>query len=120
MVNLHNNDVWIEHNVVGVWGASHVQTSTFTNMRIRDTLADGINLTNGSQGNLISNDEARATGDDSFALFAAQDQNAGSKLTNNPIQNVTSIAPWRAAGVAIYGGRGDTVRELHLSDPAWR
>ena len=41
-------------------------------MRIRDTFADGINLTNGSQNNLVSNDEARATGDDSFALFAAR------------------------------------------------
>src|SRR5258708_27507612 len=115
MVNLHNNDVWIEHNVVGVWGASNVQNSTFTNMRIRDTMADGINLTNGSQGNLISNDEARTTGDDSFALFAAQDQNPGSKLTNNTIQNVTSIAPWRAAGVAIYGGGGNTIQNFTVS-----
>src|SRR5258708_16789530 len=104
MVNLHNNDVWIEHNVVGVWGSSNVQNSTFTNMRIRDTLADGINLTNGSQGNLISNDEARSTGDDSFALFAAQDQNPGAKELNNTIQNVTAMTPWRAAGMAIYGG----------------
>jgi len=116
MSNITINDVWIEHNVVGVWGASNVQSSTFTNMRIRDTLADGINLTNGSQGNLISNDEARGTGDDSFALFAAQDQNAGSKLTNNTIQNVTSIAPWRAAGVAIYGGGGNTIQNFTVSD----
>src|SRR5258708_26959904 len=116
MVNLHNNDVWIEHNVVGVWGASNVQNSTFTNMRIRDTMADGINLSNGSQGNLISNDEARTTGDDSFALFAAQDQCSGCKETNNTIQNVTSIAPWRAAGVAVYGGGGNTVQNFTGSD----
>ena len=114
--NITIDNVWIEHNVVGVWGASNVQNSTFTNMRIRDTLADGINLTNGSQGNLISNDEARTTGDDSFALFAAQDQNPGSKLANNTIQNVTSIAPWRAAGVAIYGGGGNTIQNFTVSD----
>jgi len=114
--NITINNVWIEHNVVGVWGASNVQNSTFTNMRIRDTLADGINLTNGSQGNLISNDEARSTGDDSFVLFAAQDQNPGSKLANNTIQNVTAIAPWRAAGVAIYGGGGNTVQNFTVSD----
>jgi hypothetical protein len=114
--NITIDNVWIEHQVVGVWGASNVQNSTFTNMRIRDTFADGINLTNGSQGNLISNDEARSTGDDSFVLFAAQDQNAGSKLTNNTIQNVTSIAPWRAAGVAIYGGGGNTIQNFTVSD----
>jgi hypothetical protein len=114
--NITIDNVWIEHNVVGVWGSSNVQNSTFTNMRIRDTLADGINLTNGSQGNLISNDEARSTGDDSFALFAAQDQNAGSKLTNNTIQNVTSLTTWRAAGVAIYGGFNNTIQNFYVAD----
>src|SRR5260221_11327193 len=63
--NITIDNVWIEHNVVGIWGASNVQNSTFTNLRIRDTMADGVNLTNGSQGNLISNNEARSTGDDS-------------------------------------------------------
>ena len=114
--NITIDNVWIEHNVVGVWGASNVQNSTFTNLRIRDTLADGINLTNGSQGNLISNDEARSTGDDSFALFAAQDQNAGGKLTGNTIQNVTSLTPWRAAGVAVYGGFNNTVQNFYVAD----
>jgi len=114
--NITIDKVWIEHNVVGVWGASNVQNSTFTNMRIRDMFADGINLTNGSQGNLISNDEARSTGDDSFALFAAQDQNPGSKLTNNTIQNVTALTPWRAAGVAIYGGFNNTIQNFYVAD----
>ncbi|GAA2016768.1 discoidin domain-containing protein [Catenulispora yoronensis] len=114
--NITIDNVWIEHNVVGIWGASNVQNSTFTNLRIRDTMADGLNLTNGSAGNLISNDEARTTGDDSFALFAAQDQCGGCKLTNNTIQNVTAIAPWRAAGVAIYGGGGNTVQNFSVSD----
>jgi hypothetical protein len=113
--NITIDNVWIEHQVVGVWGAANVQNSTFTNMRIRDTLADGINLTNGSQGNLISNDEARTTGDDSFALFAATDQNPGD-LKNNTIQNVTALTPWRAAGVAIYGGYANTIQNFYVAD----
>ncbi|HKT01497.1 MAG TPA: discoidin domain-containing protein [Rugosimonospora sp.] len=113
--NITIDDVWIEHQVVGVWGAANVQNSTFTNMRIRDLMADGINLTNGSQGNLISNDEARSTGDDSFALFAAQDQNPG-ELKNNTIQNVTALTPWRAAGVAVYGGYANTVQNFTVAD----
>ena len=114
--NLTIDNVWIEHNVVGVWGLTAVTNSTFTNMRIRDTLADGINLTNGSQGNLISNDEARTTGDDSFALFAAQDSCGGCKETNNTIQNVTALTPWRAAGVAVYGGFNNTVQNFYVAD----
>jgi hypothetical protein len=113
--NITIDNVWIEHQVVGVWGAAAVMNSTFTNMRIRDLYADGINLTNGSQGNLISNDEARSTGDDSFALFAATDQNGGD-LKNNTIQNVTALTPWRAAGVAIYGGYANTVQNFYVAD----
>ncbi len=84
-------------------------------MRIRDTYADGINLTNHSTGNVISNDEARATGDDSFALFAANDQEGGNN-ENNTIQNVTALFPWRAAGVAIYGGDNNTISNFYVAD----
>jgi Right handed beta helix region len=100
--------------VVGVWG-THVTNSSFTNMRIRDTFADGINLNNGSSGNVMNNDETRSTGDDSFALFAAQDHNS-SDLTNNIIENVTSLLTWRAAGVAIYGGENNTAENFLVAD----
>jgi len=113
--NITIDNVWIEHQVVGVWGAANVQNSRFINMRIRDTLADGINLTNGSQGNLISNDEARSTGDDSFALFAAVDQ-YNADLKNNTIQNVTALTPWRAAGIAVYGGYANTIQNFTVAD----
>jgi hypothetical protein len=113
--NITIDNVWIEHQVVGVWGAANVQNSTFKNMRIRDLYADGINLTNGSQGNLISNDEARSTGDDSFALFAALDQNPGD-LKNNTLQNLTALTPWRAAGVAVYGGYANTIQNFYVAD----
>ena len=113
--NITINNVWVEHEVVAVWGASLVKNSTFENMRIRDTFADGINLTNGSTGNLITNDEARSTGDDSFVLFAAEDQ-ASAPLENNTISNVTSLLSWRAAGVAIYGGDTNTAKNFYVAD----
>jgi hypothetical protein len=115
MSNVTIDNVWIEHQVVGVWGAANVQSSHFTNMRVRDLMADGINLTNGSQNNVVSNVEARATGDDSFALFAAQDQNPGN-LTGNTYQNLSALFPWRAAGVAVYGGYNNTVQNFLVAD----
>jgi hypothetical protein len=113
--NITIDNVWIEHTVVGVWGAKGVSNSHFTNMRIRDTYADGINLTNHSTGNVISNDEARTTGDDSFALFAANDQEGGNN-ENNTITNVTALMPWRAAGVAVYGGDNNTISNFRVAD----
>ncbi|MDQ1484548.1 MAG: hypothetical protein QOJ62_241, partial [Actinomycetota bacterium] len=112
--NIGLDNIWIEHMVVGVWG-THVVNSSFTNLRLRDTFADGINLNNGSSGNVMNNDEARSTGDDSFALFAAQDHNS-SDLTNNTISNVTSLLTWRAAGVAIYGGEANTAKNFLVAD----
>jgi CARDB/F5/8 type C domain/Right handed beta helix region len=112
--NLTISDIWIEHTVCGIWG-THVTGLNVSGLRIRDTFADGINLNNGSQNNTVSNSEARSTGDDSFAIFAAQDHNS-SDLTGNVFENLTSILPWRAASFAIYGGDGNTFENLYSAD----
>ncbi|GAA4844944.1 hypothetical protein GCM10023221_24110 [Luteimicrobium xylanilyticum] len=112
--NLTIDDIWVEHQVCAVWG-TNVDDSTFTNMRIRDTFADGINLTNGSSGNRVANDEARSTGDDSFALFAAKD-NGGTGESGNVLENLTAKLTWRAAGIAVYGGQDNTVRNVYVAD----
>ena len=112
--NITINNTWTEHVVVFVWG-TNVDNSTFTNNRIRDTFADGINLTNNSTGNLVDNNDARATGDDSFALFSATDQAAGDE-TGNTFSNLSATLTWRAAGVAIYGGFNNAFKNLYIAD----
>jgi hypothetical protein len=108
------DNLWIEHTVCGVW-ATNVDDSSFTNLRIRDTFADGVNLTNGSTGNTVSNDEARSTGDDSFALFPAID-NHNEQETGNTFSNLSVQTVWRAAGLAVYGGGGNSFSNLYIAD----
>lgn len=72
-------------------------------------------MTNGSTDNLVSNNEARATGDDSFALFSAIDA-GGADEKNNVFENLTSLLTWRAAGVAVYGGYANTFRNVYIAD----
>ncbi|GAA4488344.1 CARDB domain-containing protein [Actinoallomurus oryzae] len=108
------DNIWVEHMVCMYWG-NNTDHMTITNDRIRDTFADGVNMTNGSSDNLVSNDEARTTGDDSFALFAATDS-GGTGEKNNVFQNLTAILPWRAAGVAVYGGQDNTVKNVYIAD----
>jgi hypothetical protein len=114
VTNLTFDDLWVEHTVVAVWG-THIQDVTVKDSRIRDTFADAVNLTNGSTRNHVVNNEARTTGDDSFALFAATDLGGGDQR-DNLFEHLTATTPWRAAGVAAYGGQANTFRDIHVAD----
>ncbi|MCE7009264.1 discoidin domain-containing protein [Kibdelosporangium philippinense] len=108
------DNVWTEHMVCLFWGAN-VQNISITNSRIRNMWADGVNMTNGSKNNRLSNIDARSTGDDSFALFAATDA-GGSGQSGNVYENLSSTTTWRAAGLAVYGGQNNTFRNLYIAD----
>ncbi|MFJ6700316.1 discoidin domain-containing protein [Streptomyces sp. NPDC091272] len=108
------DNIWNEHMVCLYWGAN-TDNVTIKNSRIRNMFADGINMTNGSTDNLVTNNDARATGDDSFALFSAIDA-GGADMKNNVYENLTSTLTWRAAGVAVYGGYHNTFRNIHIAD----
>ncbi|MER8067662.1 discoidin domain-containing protein [Streptomyces sp. NPDC094034] len=108
------DNIWNEHMVCLYWGAN-TDSITIKNSRIRNMFADGINMTNGSTDNHVVNNDARATGDDSFALFSAIDA-GGADMKNNLYENLTSTLTWRAAGVAVYGGYNNTFRNIHIAD----
>ncbi|OON80881.1 discoidin domain-containing protein [Streptomyces tsukubensis] len=108
------DNVWNEHTVCLYWGAN-TDSITIKNSRIRDTFADGINMTNGSTDNHVTNNDARSTGDDSFALFSAIDA-GGSDMKNNVYENLSATLTWRAAGIAVYGGYNNTFRNIHVAD----
>ncbi|MFD6289740.1 discoidin domain-containing protein [Streptomyces sp. NPDC060205] len=108
------DNTWTEHMVCMYWGAN-TDRVTISNARIRNTFADAINMTNGSTDNHVVNNESRASGDDSFALFSAIDA-GGADMKDNLYENLTSILTWRAAGIAVYGGYDNTFRNIHIAD----
>ncbi|MFB7651047.1 MULTISPECIES: discoidin domain-containing protein [unclassified Streptomyces] len=108
------DNIWNEHMVCLYWGANSDRI-TIKNSRIRNMFADGVNMTNGSTDNLVSNNDARATGDDSFALFSAIDA-GGADMKNNLYENLSTTLTWRAAGLAVYGGYNNTFRNIHIAD----
>ncbi|MFC8760664.1 discoidin domain-containing protein [Streptomyces sp. NPDC057193] len=114
VTDMQIDDIWTEHMVCLYWGAN-TDRITIKNSRIRNMFADGINMTNGSTDNHVVNNDARATGDDSFALFSAIDA-GGADMKNNVYENLTSTLTWRAAGVAVYGGYNNTFRNIHIAD----
>ncbi|MEV8375118.1 CARDB domain-containing protein [Kribbella sp. NPDC056861] len=121
-------NVWIEHANVGVWGGRDYDNIQelwgpadgleFSGMRIRNTYADGINLSNGSRNSKVFNSSFRTTGDDALAVWSnkyVKDQSVDighdNAFTNNTIQ-----LPWRANGIAIYGGYGNKIENNLIYD----
>ncbi|GGF70119.1 glycosyl hydrolase [Paenibacillus albidus] len=112
--NVTVQNTWVEHFVCLYWGVNS-SNNTFKNNRIKNTFADGINMTNGSSNNVIDNNYARATGDDAFALFSAADA-GGSYNTGNKYTNLTAVNVRRAAAFAIYGGSNNLFSNLYAAD----
>ncbi|TCC01790.1 CARDB domain-containing protein [Kribbella soli] len=121
-------NVWIEHSNVGVWvGRDYDNIQElwgpadgleFSGMRIRDTYADGINFSNGTRNSKVFNSSFRTTGDDALAVWAnkyvkdqAVDVGHDNTFTNNTVQ-----LPWRANGIAIYGGYGNKIENNLVYD----
>ncbi|MGI5188127.1 discoidin domain-containing protein [Promicromonospora sp. CA-289599] len=108
------DNIWVEHMICMFW-AANMDGSEIKDSRIRNTFADALNMTNGSANNHVHNNQARGTGDDSFALFAATDA-GGSGQRGNVFENLTSTNTWRAAGLAVYGGQDNTFRNIYIAD----
>jgi hypothetical protein len=121
-------NVWIEHanvavwvgrdydNIPALWGpADGLQ---FSGMRIRDTYADGINFTNGTRNSRVFNSSFRTTGDDSLAVWANRyvKDTSVDVAHDNAFVNNTIQLPWRANGIAIYGGYGNRIENNLIYD----
>ncbi|MFE6286632.1 CARDB domain-containing protein [Streptomyces sp. NPDC057877] len=122
------SNVWIEHANVGVWvGRDYSNIPElwnpgdgleFSGMRIRNTYADGINFANGTRNSTVYNSSFRNTGDDALAVWASRyvkdpsvDIGHDNHFRNNTIQ-----LPWRANGIAVYGGYGNTIENNIIAD----
>ncbi|MHA7966334.1 CARDB domain-containing protein [Paenibacillus sp. CAU 1782] len=114
MQNVTVQNVWAEHFVCLYWGVNS-SYNTFKDNRIKNTFADGINMTNGSSYNLLENNYSRGAGDDAFALFSAIDS-GGSYNVGNIYRNLTATNVRRAAAFAVYGGSGNLYQNLYGAD----
>ncbi|MER7760175.1 CARDB domain-containing protein [Streptomyces sp. NPDC097619] len=126
--NTKINNVWIEHANVGVWAGRDYSNIPelwgpgdgleFTGMRIRNTYADGINFANGTRNSTVYNSSFRNTGDDALAVWASKYVKDTSVDIghDNHFRNNTVQLPWRANGIAVYGGYGNTIENNVISD----
>ncbi|HEX6682645.1 MAG TPA: CARDB domain-containing protein, partial [Candidatus Limnocylindrales bacterium] len=126
--NTRITNVWIEHANVGAWvGRDYSNIPElwgpgnnleFSGMRIRNTYADGINFTNGTSNSRVFNSSLRNTGDDALAIWAnkfVRSQATDSTHDNHFVNNTVQL-PWRANGIAIYGGFNNSIENNLIYD----
>ena len=106
---------WVEHTKTGFWIAN-AQGMLISDCRVRDTIADGINLAVGCNNCIVSNCATRGTGDDSFAIWPASYATQAYQAGYNLITQCTAQSPWFANGSGIYGAIDNQIQNCLFQD----
>jgi hypothetical protein len=110
--------LYIHHTKVGVWLDGPMNNVTVENTVIADQIADGINFHQGVTNSKVVNSLIRNTGDDGLAMWSqAVGGQPGIVDANNLFDHDTVQIPSLANGIAIYGGRDNTVSNNIVADP---
>jgi hypothetical protein len=110
--------LYIHHTKVGVWLDGPMNNVAVANSVIADQIADGINFHQGVTHSRVVNSLIRNTGDDGMAMWSQavggqpEIENANNVFDHNTVQN-----PLLANGIAIYGGRDNSVSNNIVADP---
>jgi hypothetical protein len=112
--------LYIHHTKCGVWFDGAMATTVISNTIIADVIADGINFRHAVTHSTVKNTFIRNTGDDAMAMWShnvtagdpAADEDVADIFDHNTVQT-----PVLANGVAIYGGRDNTVSNNVVADP---
>lgn len=111
--------VWVEHTKVGMWFYL-CHNVVVDGCRVRNTLADGMNLCVDTRNVLVQNCTTRNTGDDCFAIWPAPADQGFVQTTASPGSNVfrhcTGQLPFLANGGAIYGGANNRIEDCLFTD----
>ena len=104
--------LYIQHTKVGIWLDGPGRDLLVRDNVIVDQMADGINIRKGWRNVRATNNFFRNTGDDAMAMWSNVEHDAGNTYDHNTIQT-----PVLANGIAIYGGRDNTVSDNLIADP---
>lgn len=109
--------IWIEHLKCGVWATRGTRNLRVHGCRIRNTLADGINLCDGTTDSVVEECHLRNTGDDALSTWSPSGEwSSKQPCERNRFVHNTVEAPWHANGIGVYGGHDHAVRHNLVSD----
>ncbi|MGW2052423.1 glycosyl hydrolase family 28-related protein [Streptomyces sp. NPDC001840] len=102
----------IRHTKVGLWFDGPMSNVRITNNVIVDQIADGLNFHTGVTDSVVSNNFVRNSGDDGLAMWSEKTSDTRNTFDHNTVQT-----PVLANGIAIYGGKDNTVSGNLIADP---
>src|SRR5580658_1669599 len=105
------SNVWIQHVQAGIWMTGPFNNLQISNVRIQDTVADGINFDGGITNSSVTNTYIRNTGDDGIALWSN-----GVADADDVISHDTVVLPILANNFAIYGGSDNSITHDYATD----
>jgi hypothetical protein len=102
------------HAKVGLWVKTGTRGLYAVGMRIRNTMADGVNV-NGVTSNVrVEQTTSRNTGDDALAMWSWN--GAGWLVSDSVFAFNTLSLPLLANGAAIYGGTNNRIEDNLITD----
>ncbi len=104
--------LYIHHTKVGMWFDGPMTYTRVTDNVIVDQIADALNLHTGVTNSVVADNFIRNTGDDGLAMWSETTADANNTFDHNTVQT-----PTLANGIAIYGGRDNTVSSNLVADP---
>ena len=110
--------LYIHHTKVGIWLDGPMNNVSIANTVIADQIADGVNFHQGVTNSRVVNSLVRNTGDDAMAMWSqAVAGDPGIQDANDVFDHDTVQNPVLANGIAVYGGRDNTVSNNVVADP---
>jgi hypothetical protein len=110
--------LYIHHTKVGIWLDGPMSNVTIANTVVADQIADGVNFHQGVTNSRVVNSLFRNTADDAMAMWSQTVAGQpGIEDANNVFDHNTVQNPVLANGIAVYGGRDNTVSNNVVADP---
>ena len=116
------HDIWEEHFECGIWLGDYnsnpirySDNARIVNCRLRNNLADGVNLCQGTSHAAVFNCNVRNNGDDGLAMWC-NNHNGAKNETGNIFAYNTIEHIWRAGAIAVYGGTDQHVYNNYIAE----
>ncbi|OLF19337.1 hypothetical protein BU204_02315 [Actinophytocola xanthii] len=106
------------HAKVGLWVNGSTSGLYAAGLRVRNTMADGVNINGNATGVRVEQSTLRNTGDDALAMWSWA--GAGGTVRDSVFAFNTVALPILANGAAIYGGAGNRVEDTLVSDTVFQ